>query len=61
MVVDAFYTFLRNLRDVHQTIFAGQNGDKGAEVNDLGHFAFVNLTNFRFCANSLHHFQRCIS
>src|SRR5690606_6109188 len=57
VVRDFLYTLLRDLRDVHEAVFAGEDRDEGAEVDDLRDFAFVDLADFRFRANRLDHFE----
>src|SRR5690606_15842455 len=42
LVGDLLDALVGNLRDVHQAVLAGGDGDEGAEVHDLGDAALVN-------------------
>ncbi len=44
---------MRDLADVQQTVFAGQQVDQGAKVQNLGDRAFVDLADFNFSGDLL--------
>src|SRR3989344_1076771 len=46
LVADVLDALARDLRDVHQAVLAGQDGDEGAEVHELGNLAFVDHADF---------------
>jgi hypothetical protein len=46
VVGDLLDALVRDLADVQQAVLAGQDVDQGAEVQDLGDRAFVDLADF---------------
>ena len=50
-VGDLGNSVVADLADVQQTIFAGQQIDQCAEIQNLGDRAFVDLTDFNFCSD----------
>src|ERR1700721_936691 len=46
LVPDALDPLFGDLRDMHQTVAAGKNGDEGAEVHQTRDFAFIDPAHF---------------
>src|SRR5690606_5682354 len=53
VVVHVLHALVGDLADVQQTVLAGQQVDQGAEVQDLGDRAFIDLAHFHFRSNLL--------
>ena len=52
---DFFDSFQVKLRDVDQSLFAGEDFNEGDEVHNLLHSCFVRLSNFRHFGDSSDH------
>ncbi len=46
LIADAFHTFVRYLRDVHQPVFARQYGYESAKVHQFRDTTLIDLSNF---------------